>query len=179
MLVKVMKQTSFDITTLSDNVVVSSATLSGMQDIVNRPVPLFFQTGYLTIKGYDPETDLYRLDIPNKEIRVGLYRSLLPNYIGMNTVKGTTTIAKMSALIRRGDMDGALKMLQAYLATVPYCSNADSEGHYQQMMYVIFSILDNYVDGRSDRATALSWSFAPSERQTPTCRHRRLLSPTA
>lgn len=52
----------------------------------------------------------------------------------------------MSALIRRGDMDGALKMLQAYLATVPYCSNADSEGHYQQMMYVIFSILDNYVD---------------------------------
>lgn len=108
--------------------------------------PLLYQSGYITIKGYDPETDLYRLDIPNKEIRVGLYRSLLPNYIGMNTVKGTTTIAKMSALIRRGDMDGALKMLQAYLATVPYCSNADSEGHYQQMMYVIFSILDNYVD---------------------------------
>lgn len=108
--------------------------------------PLLYQSGYITIKGYDPETDLYRLDIPNKEIRVGLYRSLLPNYIGMNTVKGTTTIAKMSALIRRGDMDGALKMLQAYLATVSYCSNADSEGHYQQMMYVIFSILDNYVD---------------------------------
>ena len=109
-------------------------------------MPLLYQSGYITIKGYDAETDLYRLDIPNKEIRVGLYRSLLPNYIGMNTVRGTTTIAKMSALIRRGDMDGALGMLQAYLDTVPYCGNADSEGHYQQMMYVIFSILDNYVD---------------------------------
>ena len=109
-------------------------------------MPLLYQSGYITIKGYDPETDLYTLDLPNKEIRVGLYRCLLPNYIGSNTVKGTTTIAKMSALIRRNDMDGALGMLQAYLATVPYCDNAYSEGHFQQMMYVIFSILDNYVD---------------------------------
>lgn len=109
-------------------------------------MPLLYQSGYITIKGYDPDTELYTLDLPNKEIRVGLFRCLLPHYIGMNTVKGTTTIAKMSALIRRNDMDGALQMLQAYLATVPYCNNADSEGHYQQMMYVIFSILDNYVD---------------------------------
>ena len=109
-------------------------------------MPLLYQSGYITIKGYDPETELFTLDIPNKEIRVGLYRSLLPNYIGMTTPKGATTIAKMSALIRRNDMNGALQMLQVFLATVPYCNNADSEGHYQQMMYVIFSILDNYVD---------------------------------
>ncbi len=109
-------------------------------------IPLLYQSGYITIKAYDPETDLYTLDLPNKEIRVGLYRCLLPNYIGANTVKGTTTIAKMSALIRRGNMDGALQMLRTYLATVPYCANTDSEGHYQQMMYVIFSILNNYVD---------------------------------
>ena len=75
-----------------------------------------------------------------------MYRCLLPNYIGMNTVKGTTTIAKMSAAIRHDNIDGALEMLQAYLSTVPYCDNTDYEGHYQQMMYVIFSILDNYVD---------------------------------
>ena len=109
-------------------------------------MPLLYQSGYITIKGYDPETELYLLDIPNKEIRVGLYRSLLPYYIGMNTVKGTTTIAKMSAAIRRNNIDGALEMLQTYLCTVPYCDNTDYEGHYQQMMYVIFSILDNYVD---------------------------------
>ena len=109
-------------------------------------MPLLYQSGYITIKGYDPETELYLLDIPNKEIRVGLYRCLLPYYIGMNTVKGTTTIAKMSAAIRRNNIDGALEMLQTYLGTIPYCDNTDYEGHYQQMMYVIFSILDNYVD---------------------------------
>ena len=64
----------------------------------------------------------------------------------MNTVKGTTTIAKMSAAIRHNDIDKALEMLQTYLGTIPYCDNTDYEGHYQQMMYVIFSILDNYVD---------------------------------
>lgn len=47
-------------------------------------MPLLYQCGYITIKGYDPETELYTLDIPNKEIRVGLYRSLLPNYVGKN-----------------------------------------------------------------------------------------------
>ncbi len=109
-------------------------------------MPLLYQSGYITIKSYDSETGLYLLDIPNKEIRVGLYRCLLPNYIGDNTLNGTTTIAKMSAAIRRNNMDEALSMLQTYLGTVPYCDNADSEGHYQQMMYVIFSILDNYVD---------------------------------
>ena len=109
-------------------------------------MPMLYQSGYITIKGYDPETELYLLDIPNKEIRVGLYRCLLPYYIGMNTVKGTTTIAKMSAAIRRNNIDGALEMLQTYLGTIPYCDNTDYEGHYQQMMYVIFSILDNYVD---------------------------------
>ena len=109
-------------------------------------MPLLYQSGYITIKGYDPETELYLLDIPNKEIRVGLYRSLLPHYIGANTVKGTTTIAKMSAAIRHNKIDEALSMLQTYLGTVPYCDNTDYEGHYQQMMYVIFSILNNYVD---------------------------------
>ena len=109
-------------------------------------IPLLYQSGYITIKGYDPETELYTLDIPNKEIRVGLYRCLLSNYIGTNTVKGTTTIAKMSTLIRRDNMDGALEMLQAFLETVPYCQGANTEGHYQQMMYVIFSILNHYVD---------------------------------
>lgn len=109
-------------------------------------MPLLYQSGYITIKGYDPETELYTLDIPNKEIRVGLYRCLLSNYIGSNTLKGTTTIAKMSALIRRNNMDGALDMLQAFLETVPYCQGANTEDHYQQMMYVIFSILNHYVD---------------------------------
>lgn len=108
--------------------------------------PLLYQSGYITIKDYDEMSELYTLDIPNREIRVGLMRSLLPNYLGMNTMPGTTTVAKMSVAIRKGDMDGALVLLQEFLLTVPYCDNTDYEGHYQQLFYIIFSLLGYYVD---------------------------------
>ena len=107
-------------------------------------MPLLYQSGYLTIKKYTPETDLYTLGIPNKEIRVGLFRNLLPHYLGQYSQVGNTTIAKMSALINHNDMNGALSLLQAFLATVPYCENTNYEGHYQQMLYIIFSILTHY-----------------------------------
>ena len=63
-------------------------------------MPLLYQSGYLTIKDYDAETQLYTLGIPNNEIRVGLYRNLLPHFLAEDTQKGNTTIAKMSALIK-------------------------------------------------------------------------------
>ncbi len=108
--------------------------------------PLLYQSGYITIKDYDRDTTLYTLDIPNKEIRVGLYDSLLPNYLdGMFAERGDVTIARMGSLIRKNDMDGALQLLQDFLATVPYCNVTNYEGHYQQMLFVIFSLITNFV----------------------------------
>ncbi len=123
---------------------VDRADFDAATETMTTIMPLLYQSGYMTIKGYDPDTELYTLGIPNKEIRVGLYRSLIPHYLGRFSQKGNTTIAKMSALINRDDMDGALTLLKTFLATVPYCNNTDYEGHYQQLMYVVFSILTNY-----------------------------------
>ena len=107
-------------------------------------MPLLYQSGYITIKGYDSDTELYKLGIPNKEIRVGLFRSLLPHYLGRNSAKGNTTIAMVSALIRHGQMDDAMRLLADFLETVPYCDNTNYEGHYQQTLYIIFALLTNY-----------------------------------
>ncbi len=57
--------------------------------------PLLYQSGYITIKGYDPIGEVYSLGIPNREIRVGLMRSLMPNYLGQRTQTGNVTAAKM------------------------------------------------------------------------------------
>ena len=108
--------------------------------------PLLYQSGYITIKDYDDITELYTLDIPNREIRVGLMRSLLPNYIGNNSWMGSTTIAQMYGCIYKEDMDGALCLLREFLLTVPYCDNTNYEGHYQQLFYVIFSLFGMYID---------------------------------
>ena len=108
--------------------------------------PLLYQSGYITIKDYDRETTLYTLDFPNKEIKVGLFQSLLPNYIeGMYAQNGGVTIARMSALIRKKQMDEALQLLQTFLGTVPYCNVTNYEGHYQQMLFIIFSLLTNFL----------------------------------
>ena len=116
------------------------APTEGMQSII----PLLYQSGYVTIKGYDREAELYTLDIPNKEVRIGLMRSLLPLYAPKVSGRGMTMAAKMSLALRNDDIDGALELLLAYLLTVPYCDNANSEGHYQQMLYIIFSFLGHF-----------------------------------
>ena len=106
--------------------------------------PLLYQSGYLTIKDYDAFSEVFRLDIPNKEIRIGLFQSLLPKYLGSKGGRSGTAVAKMAALINRNDMNGALQLMKYFLATVPYCDNTKYEGHYQQLLYVIFSLLTNY-----------------------------------
>ena len=107
-------------------------------------MPLLYQSGYVTIKDYDEETELYTLDIPNKEIRVGLFRALLPHYLTDKSVKANTTIAKMSVLVKKGDMDAAFCLLNDFLETVPYCDNTNYEGHWQQTLYIMFALLTNY-----------------------------------
>lgn len=108
--------------------------------------PLLYQSGYITITGYSATTRLYRLDIPNREVRMGLMESLLPNYVHEYTSNGLTTVALFYGALYHEDMDGALRLLQQFLSTVPYCDHTDYEGHYQQLLYVIFSLLGMYVD---------------------------------
>lgn len=108
--------------------------------------PLLYQSGYLTIKDYEPMSEIYTLDIPNKEIKVGLFESLLPNYLeGTFAEAGDVTIARMSVLIRQNDIDGAIRLLQTFFETVPYCNNTNYEGHYQQVLFIIFSLLTHFL----------------------------------
>ena len=115
--------------------------------------PLLYQSGYTTIKDYNPISGLYTLDIPNSEIRIGLMESLLPNYVQSAANEGLTAIADMYMAMLEGDLDGMLRQLQQFLLTVPYCENTNYEGHYQQMLYVIFSLLGRYVDVEVRTAT--------------------------
>ena len=135
--------------------------------------PLLYQSGYVTIKDYNRATRLYTLDIPNNELRIGLMDSLLPNYVAEYADEGGTTIGYMYEALLNEDLDRMFRLLQAYLLTVPYCDNANSEGkmppsddgldvhqcgilgstvlcttgdNYQQLLYVIFSLFGRYVD---------------------------------
>ncbi len=125
---------------------VKSSAFDAPTETMTTIIPLLYQSGYITIKDYDDELDLYTLDIPNKEVRLGLMESLLPCYVANKTPEATTMVAYLYRDIRDGDMNAALRRLQSFLSTIPQCDNTKYEGHYQQLFYIIFSLLGFYVD---------------------------------
>ena len=143
-LINMMRKYDFLPADLGEAIEVGKKDFDAPTETMTTIVPLLYQSGYVTIKGYDKPTKLYLLALPNQEIRVGLYGSLLPHYLTDKSAKANTTIAKMSVLVKKGDMDAAFCLLNDFLETVPYCDNTNYEGHWQQSLYIMFALLTNY-----------------------------------
>ena len=143
-LINMMRKYEFLPADLGEVIEVGKKDFDAPTETMTTIVPLLYQSGYVTIKGYDKPTKLYLLALPNQEIRVGLYGSLLPHYLTDKSAKANTTIAKMSVLVKKGDMDAAFCLLNDFLETVPYCDNTHYEGHWQQTLYIMFALLTNY-----------------------------------
>ena len=143
-LINMMRKYDFLPADLGETIEVGKKDFDAPTETMTTIVPLLYQSGYVTIKGYDKPTKLYQLALPNQEIRVGLYGSLLPHYLTDKSAKANTTIAKMSVLVKKGDMDAAFCLLNDFLETVPYCDNTNYEGHWQQTLYIMFALLTNY-----------------------------------
>ena len=143
-LINMMRKYEFLPADLGETIEVGKKDFDAPTETMTTIVPLLYQSGYVTIKGYDKPTKLYLLALPNQEIRVGLYGSLLPHYLTDKSAKANTTIAKMSVLVKKGDMDAAFCLLNDFLETVPYCDNTHYEGHWQQTLYIMFALLTSY-----------------------------------
>jgi hypothetical protein len=120
------------------------------------PIPLLYQAGYFTIKGYNKNENYYILGIPNSEVRRGLMQNILPLFsdvtvadaINMSTVAGRASFA-----LTQGNVDGAMQLLQSMLASVPFMRGdkeiladaAKTEAHYHIIFYFFFRMLYNEV----------------------------------
>ena len=142
-LVNMLRQYGNEFTDIK-NVEASACDFDAPTESATSIVPLLYQSGYLTIKDYNSEFDYYTLDLPNREVRIGLTRSLIPSYITPNTLVVNNTARRMAQFLAKGDIDGALALLQQFLLTVPYCNDANTEGHYQQVLYIIFNLVTGY-----------------------------------
>ncbi len=114
-------------------------------ETMTSALPLLYQSGYITIKGRNPKTGSFLLDIPNKEVRVGLMRSLLPEYVTPRKAdEGRNVIEQLYVAIDEGRIEEALELLKTFLSTVPYTENTDHEGHYEAMLYLILTLIGYY-----------------------------------
>ena len=111
----------------------------------NEPIPVIFQSGYLTIKGYDKEFGLYRLGFPNREVEEGFIRFLMPFYTRFNQLEAPFEIQRFVREIRSGQPNAFFKRLQSFFADTPYELVKDLELHYQNVLFIVFKLVGFYT----------------------------------
>ncbi|MBP5541179.1 MAG: ATP-binding protein [Bacteroidales bacterium] len=152
-LIRQMQHFRTDITTMEHIEAVASA-FDRPTEAMESALPLLYQSGYLTIKDYDRETDSYILAIPNKEVRVGFIEGLMPTYIGLDGSSVQVGFAmKFWRALKRNNLDLAMQEMKAFLAGIPYVEGFQKkleaaknyEGFYEYTFWLIFNMLNVYA----------------------------------
>lgn len=140
-----ISKSDIDETELDDMPLVPASDFDVSPELTDNALPMLYQTGYLTIKDYDPLTELYTLGYPNKEVKLGFTRGLLSQYQSKYFTSSGGFVAKFFSAMRMKDLDTALRLMQSYLAGIPNDLENKSEKHYQTIIYLIFSLLGYYI----------------------------------
>lgn len=135
----------------------SADTLNSIDIMDENPLPLLYQSGYLTIKDYDPEFRYYTLGFPNREVREGFVKYLVPFYTPKNNDRSRFEISRFVMEAREGDAEGFMHRMEAFFANGDYALMGNKELYFHNAMYVFFTLLGFYVeverhttDGRMD-----------------------------
>lgn len=154
-LVEMLRKTDYDLREL-DGVQVTPAMLSDNRADASAPVPMIYQSGYLTIKNYDEEFQEYTLGFPNDEVRYGFLNFIAPFYTPVTETETAFYIGKFVRELRAGDVDAFLTRMRAFFADIPYELNDRTERHYQVIFYLIFKLMGQFTGAevRSARGRA-------------------------
>lgn len=137
-----------------DRIEASATSFDRPTEAMTTALPLLYQSGYITIKDYDRETESYILSIPNKEVRVGLIDGLIPAYTGLDGSLVQDGFAlKFYRALRKDDMTAAMDEMKVFLASIPYVEGfkkkladmAASEGFYEYTFWLIFNMMNVYA----------------------------------
>ena len=109
------------------------------------PIPVIYQSGYLTIKDYDPRFENYILGFPNREVEEWFIKFLMPFYTNVNKVESPFEIQQFTREIESGQPDAFLRRLQSFFADTPYELIRDLEVHYQNVLFIVFRLVGFYV----------------------------------
>ena len=120
---------------------VTEDVLDSIDSEGTNPIPVIYQSGYLTIKGYDERFGIYRLGFPNREVEEGFVKFLLPFYANTNAVESSFEIQKFVREIRSNNFDFFFRCLQSIFADTPYELVCDLELHYQNILFIVFKLI--------------------------------------
>ena len=155
-LVKMLMDSNYDLRTLIDGVEANAASFNEYRAESRNPIPLIYQSGYLTIKDYDRRFNNYLLDFPNDEVRYGFINFLVPFYTPMKNNDQGFYIGKFIDELENSDYESFLTRLEAFFADIPYELNDQTERHYQVIFYLVFKLMGQFTEAevRSSRGRA-------------------------
>ena len=143
-LMKQLNITTVNLEQFSDDQVVARTLIDDAR-IGGNPIALLYQTGYLTIKGYDHEFDSYRLGFPNLEVENSFIDSLVPYFTHKSDADATSFIETSTRALRCGNPEEFLRQMQIFLAGVPYELVRDDENYYQTVVYLLCRLIGFYT----------------------------------
>ena len=143
-LVEILKKTNFDLREL-DGIEVSSASLSDDRANISNPVPMIYQSGYLTIKSFDQRFRTYTLGFPNEEVKYGFLNFVAPFYTPVASTDTTFYIGKFVHELETGETEAFLTRLSCFFADFPYELNEKTERHYQVVFYLVFKLMGQFT----------------------------------
>ena len=156
-LVELLRRHYYDLEDMATSEVTADV-LNSIDAESTNPIPVIYQSGYLTIKGYDKEFQMYRLGFPNQEVEEGFIKYLAPFYLDNREERSVFDIRSFTSDVREGNAEQFLSRLKSLFASAPYDSvKGDKENHFQNMMWVVFKMMGFYSqteyhtsDGRID-----------------------------
>ena len=143
-LVELLRQYDYQLENL-ENIETDADVLNSIDPTTTNPIPVIYQSGYLTIKGYDEEFKMYRLGYPNAEVEEGFIRFLIPYYTSIDRVNAPFQIQQFVKDVRSGECERFVNRLKAFFADTPYELTKSLENHYQNVLYIIFKLLGFYA----------------------------------
>lgn len=143
-LVELLQRDDYNLEAMA-NAKADADTLNSIDSTSKDPIPVIYQSGYLTIKDYDPEFGEYTLGFPNEEVNIGFTKFLLPWYISKERSKSAFDLKNFVLDLRAGNTEQFVKRLRALFADTPYMLIKDLENHYQNVIWIVSKLAGQYV----------------------------------
>ena len=144
-LVELLKKSRYNLQDMT-HVETDADVLNSIHTSSLNPIPVIYQSGYLTIKGYDKRFGLYALGFPNEEVEAGFMKFLLPFYANTTEVDAPFQIRQFVREVEGGDVDAFLHRMQSFFADLPYeITGGDLERHYQNVLFIVFKLMGLYT----------------------------------
>ena len=143
-MVKALRSGKFNLENLTLEGVPVSA-LGGVNADDSDPVPVLYQSGYLTIQSYDERWRSYTLKYPNKEVERGFMECLAKTYVPSARYNSPFAVRKFVEDFEKGDAESLMKRFEAFFADADYEIAGDAELYFQNTMYVMCKLMGQYT----------------------------------